>query len=306
MTRNLFQLKFLHPRFWGGWLIVGLMRCMALRTYGTQQRVASTLAYILKRVARRRRHIVSTNIKLCFPELSIEEQQAMLDQVFYHNTLGVFEAASAYHGDLERFRARLSVTGADKLEAALALGRGVVLIGAHYSHLDFSGAMVSLVSRPSAIYRPNNDELLDNYIKKGRLGFMQNLIPRDDMRGMIRALKHNELVWYPPDQDYGRKHSVFAPFFGVNASSITASSRLVKFNKSPALILGFYRDDFTGQYHLEFSNTPEQFPSGDDVKDATLINKALEDCIRKAPSQYMWTHRRFKTQADGNGELYKQ
>lgn len=306
MTRSLFQLKFLHPRFWGGWLVVGLMRFMALRSYRTQQKVASLFARILKRVAGRRRHIVSTNIKLCFPDLSQTAQETMLDEVFYHNAFGLFEAASAYHGDLERFRARLNVTGAEKLEAALALGRGVVLIGAHYSHLDFSGAMVSLVSKPSAIYRPNNNALLDTYIMQGRFRFMQSLIPRDDMRGMIRALKRNELVWYPPDQDYGRKHSVYAPFFGVNASSITASSRLVKFNKSPALILGFYRDDSSGEYHLEFSDSPEEFPSGDETKDAALINKALEDCIRKAPSQYMWTHRRFKTQADGNGKLYKQ
>jgi KDO2-lipid IV(A) lauroyltransferase len=264
------------------------------------------LAFILKNFAHRRRHIVATNIRLCFSELSETERAAMLDEVFYHNALGLFEAASAYHGDVERFRHRLKVGGQEQLEKMLAEGRGVVLIGAHYSHLDFSGARVSLITKPSAIYRPNNNRLMDAYIKRGRHRFMNRLIPKDDMRGMIRALKSNELVWYPPDQDYGPKHSVYAPFFGVNAASITATSRLVKFNQSPVLILGFYRDDVTGDYHLDFNTAPEGFPSGDEAQDAALINAALEVCIRKAPSQYMWTHRRFKTQPDGSGKLYSE
>jgi len=306
MPPTLLRLKFLHPRYWGSWLLIALMRSFAYQSYPAQKRTAAALATLLKLLARRRCHIVATNIRLCFKELTEAEQQTMLDQVLYHNALGLLEASSAYHGNLERFRARLKVTGQDKLEEKLKLDKGVVLIGAHYSHLDFSGAMVSLVVQPSAIYRPNNNALMDAYIKRGRHRFMKSLIPKDDMRGMIRALKNNELVWYPPDQDYGPKHSVYAPFFGMNAATITATSRLVRFNKSPALILGFYRDDDSGEYHLDFQDAPQGFPSGDDTLDAGLINKALEDCIRNAPSQYMWTHRRFKTQVDGSGKLYKK
>lgn len=304
LAPSLFTREFLHPRFIGSWLLISLLRIFAYRSYRTQKLAAKVLAFLLKKLAGRRRKIVATNIKLCFSELSESEQQHRVDRVFYHNALGLFEAASAYYGNLERFRSRLNVSGLDILEQALAQKRGVVLIGAHYSHLDFSGAMVSLIAKPSAIYRPNNNPLMDCYIQRGRMRFMQNLIPKDDMRGMIRALKNNELVWYPPDQDYGPKHSVFAPFFGINAATITATSRLVKFNRSPAVILGFYRDDQSGQYYLQFSKSPEGFPSGDDTADAKLINGAIESCIRNAPEQYMWTHRRFKTQADGSGKLY--
>lgn len=302
---NLFIRRFCHPRYWGSWLLIGLLRCFAYRSYSTLQRSARILGFLLKHLARRRRHIVEVNLSLCFPELSNNELKSRTDKVFYHNALGLLEAASAYYGNLDRFKKRLQVSGLEILQEALAQNRGVVLIGAHYSHLDFSGAMVSLLAKPSAIYRPNNNALMDAYIQRGRLRFMENLIPKDDMRGMIRALKNNELVWYPPDQDYGSKHSVYAPFFGVNAATITATSRLVKFNQSPALILGFYRDDDTGIYQLEFSKSPEGFPSGSDAVDANLINQAIENCIRKAPDQYMWTHRRFKTQADGSGKLYR-
>jgi KDO2-lipid IV(A) lauroyltransferase len=144
---------------------------------------------------------------------------------------------------------------------------------------------------------------MNNYIIKGRLGFMKSVIKRTDMRSIVKALKKDEVVWYPPDQDYGREHAVYVPFFGVTAATITATSRLVKFNQSPVVMLSYYRDD-KGHYFLEFSPAPEGFPSGDDTTDATLINAALEKNIRKAPTQYMWTHRRFKNQPD-NTKYYK-
>ncbi len=181
----------------------------------------------------------------------------------------------------------------------------MILIGAHFSHLDFGAALISLVSEVIVIYRPNNNPVMDHFILKGRKNILKGVIQGDNMRAVIRALKNQEVIWYPPDQDYGEKHSVYVPFFGVNAATITATSRLVKFNDSPVLMLSYRRDDETGRYTMEFEAAPEGFPSGDEVKDARLINQALERNIRKAPTQYMWTHRRFKTQPEGKGKLYK-
>lgn len=293
------------PRYWPTWLGIALLRCWAPLPWPLQYRIARILGMLANTFARRRRHIVNVNLRLCFPEWDEETRNGKVREVLFNNVLGLAEAANAYHRPTESFRDQVTIRGLQHLQLAHARGRGVILLGAHYSHLDFGGALVSLVCNPCAIYRPNNNALMDRYILQGRSRFMKSVILRSDMRGIARALKKNEVVWYPPDQDYGRKHSVFAPFFGVNAATITATSRLVKLNQSPVVAMSCYRQEHTDRYFLEFQPLTDAFPSGSDERDARLINQALENCIRKSPTQYMWTHRRFKTQPEGRAMLYQ-
>ena len=121
---------------------------------------------------------------------------------------------------------------------------------------------------------------------------------------MVRDLRKNRCIWYAPDQDFGRKGSVFVPFFGHPASTIVATSKMVKLNNSPILMLAHYRKPDNSGYIMEMTAMPE-FPSGDETRDAEMVNLALEKAIRKAPEQYMWVHKRFKTQPDGKQKLYK-
>ena len=115
----------------------------------------------------------------------------------------------------------------------------------------------------------------------------------------MRSLKAGRILWYAPDQDYGIKHSVFVPFFGNPAATITATSRFAKVNDSAVLFFSHYRNDDNSGYHLEFSPILDNYPTGDDEKDATTINKLIEKAILKQPDQYLWLHKRFKTQAAG-------
>ncbi|MBB6521035.1 LpxL/LpxP family Kdo(2)-lipid IV(A) lauroyl/palmitoleoyl acyltransferase [Pseudoteredinibacter isoporae] len=296
---------FYHPKYWPVWLLIGAMWGLVRLPWPFQKWVAKGLGFLLYNLAGKRRNIVRKNLQMCFPEWNEEEQQKRVKDVFYHNALGMVEAFNAFNHPSEKFHSKVDIHGTELLEQAKAKGKGVILIGAHYSHLDFGAALISLVTDATVIYRPNNNPVMDHFILKGRQKILKDVIPRDNMRAVIRALKNDEVVWYPPDQDYGEKHSVYVPFFGVNAATITATSRLVKFNDSPVLMLSYRRDDNSDRYTMEFEAPPEGFPSGDDAKDAELINQALERNIRKAPTQYMWTHRRFKTQPDGKGNLYR-
>lgn len=292
-------------RYWPTWLAILLLNIWSMLPWRMQTAVARILGRVLMTLARRRRYIVDVNLQLCFPEWDEATRKKKIKEVFFNNALGLVETSNAYRSSAKTLQDKVVIEGLDVLKAAQDQQRGVLLLGAHYSHLDMGGALTALACDPLAIYRPNNNPLMDKYIIDGRMTFMKGIIKRSDMRSIARALKKNEVVWYPPDQDYGRDHSVYAPFFGVNAATITATSRLVKFNQSPVVMLSCYRDEKSEKYHLTFKPAPEGFPSGDDTIDAELINKAIEDCIRLAPTQYMWTHRRFKTQPDGRAKLYK-
>ncbi|GAB3105835.1 LpxL/LpxP family Kdo(2)-lipid IV(A) lauroyl/palmitoleoyl acyltransferase [Aestuariicella hydrocarbonica] len=297
--------SFTAPRYWPVWLMIALMYLSAKLPWRAQYQLAKGLSALLYLFARHRRNIIAVNLKLCFPEWDEATHKRKVKETLFNNTLGFIETSNVYYCPIERYRDKVTIHGQDILEAAKAKGKGVLLLGAHYSHLDLGGALVSLICEPYAIYRPNDNPLINQQIVKGRLRFMKDIINRADMRGIMRALKNNAIVWYPPDQDYGKRHTVYAPFFGVNAATITSTTRLSNFNQSEVVMLSWYRKGAREEYELAFSKAPEGFPSGDDTIDATLINKALEDGIRQAPTQYMWTHRRFKTQPDGKGKLYK-
>jgi KDO2-lipid IV(A) lauroyltransferase len=117
-------------------------------------------------------------------------------------------------------------------------------------------------------------------------------------------LRSGHIVWYAADQDYGARHSVFAPFFGVPAATITATARLAAFNRSPVVFMSNYRHPENLRWSIHFSPVLENYPSGDELQDATRINQIIEDAIRAHPQQYLWMHRRFKTRPPGAASLY--
>lgn len=132
---------------------------------------------------------------------------------------------------------------------------------------------------------------------------LNDALPREDIRGLVRTLKIGLPIWYAGDQDYGRKHSVFAPFFGQSAATITALSRLSRMGKAAVVPLFFFRRE-DGSYLIEFQPELEGFPCGDDLEDATRMNRVLEQAVERYPEQYLWIHRRFKRQQDKRENLY--
>jgi len=294
---------FLTPKYWPTWIGLGLLRGINTLPFRWQLRIGALLGQLIYRLAKSRRHVATVNIKLCFPELSDKEQKRLVKDVFVNNGIGLIETAMAWWSDRESFRSRVTLEGREHLDAALAEGRGVILLGAHFSTLDLGGLLFSLYYDLNTMYRPHNNALMESFIQKGRLRSIKRLIDRSDFRTLIRALKANEIVWYAPDQDFGPKHSVYAPFFGVEAASITATSRLAKMNQSPVVMLTHHRRE-DGSYSLVLHPAVAPFPLETEELSAKKINLELEQGIRIAPAQYMWIHKRFKTHPKGKNYLY--
>ncbi|NVK39656.1 MAG: LpxL/LpxP family Kdo(2)-lipid IV(A) lauroyl/palmitoleoyl acyltransferase [Oceanospirillaceae bacterium] len=303
--RKVQQRPFWHPMFWPNWLGTGTLWLLNRLPWSWQLQLGKWLGLALFRLASGRRHVVDVNIRLCFPELSPAEHQRFVRNVFINNGIGVFETAMAWWTPREVFRERIVFKGQKHLEAALEKGKGVLLLGAHFSTLDLGGLLFSEFFPVDAMYRRHNNPLMEEIIKKGRSRYFGQSIERSDIRSVIRALRKNHIIWYAPDQDFGRKQSVYAPFFGVPAATITATARLAKLNGSPILMLAQHRLP-DGRYELELYPIIEPFPTGDDEQDAARINAELERAIRKDPTQYMWVHRRFKTHPKGKNHLYKE
>ena len=262
--------------------------------------VGITLYHLLPR----RRHVTEVNCSLCFPELNTQEREQFVKDVFKNNGIGLVETAWSYWGNKKKLQARTEYKGLELLDEALSHNRGLILLSAHYSHLDLGGMLFSVYKTPLvAMYRKHNNPIMEDVINKGRSSFSIP-VERKQLREIVRKLKQNLIVWYGPDQDLGRKNSVFVPFFGQTAATVTATTNMVRFNNSPILSMQQRRKDDDSGYIIEIVPVPG-FPSGDEVEDARIMNLAIEAGIRKAPTQYMWVHKRFKTQPDGDQKLYR-
>jgi len=132
----------------------------------------------------------------------------------------------------------------------------------------------------------------------------QGIIDSHDLRSMVRALKNNRICWYAPDQDFGRRHAIFAPFMGIPATTLTITARLAKLSGAPVLPISYRRLPKGKGYLITISPPLTDFPSGDKLQDATYINQLVEQQIQPAPEQYLWAHRRFKTRPMGEPRFY--
>ena len=294
----------LHPRYWPTWLGVGIVRLVCLMPLPVRWYCGDLLGRLGYRLAKKRRHIVSRNVALCFPQLSETERQQLVRDNFKSSGISIFETGLAWFGDAATFMDIVDINGLETLHAARSEGRGVLLLGMHLSSLDFCGAALAQHLPFDVMYRKNKNSLFEAVMALGRERNFNSAIERNDIRRVIRRLRQGGIVWYGPDQDYGRKHSVFADFFDVPSASITATARIIRITRSPAVIFTHYRDLTTGRYQIKLQRLADTYPTGDDVVDAQTINHIVESAVSQAPEQYWWLHRRFKTRPTGDPGLY--
>lgn len=287
-----------HPFYWPTWLGVGLLRLISLLPYDWQLKIGSGIGLLAYYLASDRVHITRTNIDLCFPERSVEERQQLVKQVLINSGIGIIETGYAWTSSVTKLIPRFAFKGLSNLERAVAEQQPVLLLGMHFSTLDLCGAVLAKKVPFRVMYRKNKNFVLEKVMSEGRQSNFPDAIERSNVRGVIKALKNKQVVWYGADQDYGLKQSVFASFFGVPAASITATARIAKM--TGATVIPFYHHrDQNNLYTITLGEPLKDYPTGDDVEDATRVNNLVEQAILEAPDQYWWVHRRFKTRPPG-------
>lgn len=298
------MLKTLAPRYWPTWIALGLLRLGTLLPFRAQLRLGRWLGRRLHRLAHRRRHIAETNLRLCFPDRDDAERRALLLAHFESLGMGFMETALSWWGSERRLKRMMRVEGMEHLEAAQARGRGVLIVAAHFTTLEIGARLLALAVPLHPMYRPHNNPLFEQIQGRARTRQSAGAIRRDDIRATVRALKANRAVWYAPDQDFGPRQSVFVPFMGVNAATLTATGRLAKMSGASVVPMTQERlADGTG-YRVILEPALEDLPSGDDEADARRQNAVFERWIRERPADYLWVHRRFKTRPPGEASLY--
>ena len=286
------------PSHWPAWLGIGAMTLLARLPWPMQRALGRGFGTVLRVGLRDRRAVAARNLALCFPGLDDDARVDLLRRHFAALGIGVFEFARAWWGSVEPLRRGLRIEGLEHIEAARAGGRGVIVISGHFTTLEACGRLLCDHVPLAGMYRPHAEPVMEWAVKRGRLRYAAAMFARDALRPAVKHLREGGTLWFAPDQESRRGESVFVPFFGRPASSLTSTHQLARLAGASVVLFGHERRD-DGGYTLRLSPPLPDFPSADAVADTARVMAGIEDMARAAPAQYLWIHRRFKRQPDG-------
>lgn len=284
----------LFPRHWHTWFGLGALRLFECLPYPLMLLMGRLIGRLARLLIPHYVKVARCNMRLCLPDSCLADREKLLSQHFEGLGITVCESAMTWWSSNERICKLSSVEGLHHLQHGIAQGHGVILLTAHFTTLEIGARILNAVFPINALYRPLKNPVLAWMAERSRSQHARRVIRRDDVRGMVRALKNNECVWYAPDQSYRKKGAAMVPFFGVPAATNVSTSRLAKLTGAVVLLYSHERLKNGAGYRVVIHPAMADYPSNCAESDAERFNHFIEDEVRRIPEQYWWIHRRFK------------
>lgn len=259
------------------------------------QALGAGIGTLVRLVGLREARVSRRNLELCFPALDAQAREALLRDSLRETGRTLMETARCWTRPTpDNLRLVRAVEGAELFDAALASGRGVIVAAPHLGNWELLNQWLAQRTPIAIVYRPPRSAWMEALLRtaRGHPGVSQVRAEAAGVRQLFRVLKDGGCVGILPDQQPKRGDGEFAPFFGVQALTMTLLSRLA--NKAGAVVLFAWaqrRDD--GGFDVRFRDAPAGIDAADAVVGVTALNAGVETCAREAPSQYQWSYKRF-------------
>ncbi len=250
-----------------------------------------------------RRNVALINLRLCFPEKTEAEREDIARRHFVALAQSVLDRTLGWWASPERLKRIIRVHGLEHLTDSY--GTPTILLSAHFVGLDAGATRITMDVEGCNIYSQQKNKVFERVMQNGRKRFKEGvqLSRQDGMRKIIKAIKAGYPLYYFTDMDYGPKESIFVPFFGVPAATITGVSRLARLTGA-RVVTAITRQVEDG-YEVEISPPWTDFPREDVEADTLYVNRFVESQVLRMPEQYFWVHKRFKTRPPGEQRFYK-
>ena len=290
-------------------LLLGLMWLLHWLPLPVLGRLGAGVGKLLFLVMRSRRQITLINLALCLPELTELQRKDIARGHFESYARSVLERGILWWASEARLRRLIEVD--PLVPTALAADKPTIFLCPHFVCLEVAGVAITMEGPLCSIYSRQRNAVFDETLRKGRVRFTAKedaerfLLSRNDgIKPIIRAMRSGRPFLMLPDMDFGRRESIFVPFFGVPAATLTAPARLAATTEGQVIpVVTSFRPNYRG-WKVTFYPTWDNYP-GDDIDAATRrMNTFIEQRIRETPSEYFWSHKRFKTRPDGMASVY--
>jgi len=296
--------NFIHPKYFPTWILILLMRLGIFIPFRLQVFFGKIIGKLIYPFMTELRKTAYSNISNCFPEKKQSQVTLLVKQHFEAIGISLFETANAYYASDKKIEKMLVIKNEQYFTEALKKEGGIILLCSHFMPLMLGSRALLIKHTIANIYRPQNNQLFDQVMVRGYVKNGALMIKSTDTRSIIKAINNSLPIWYAPDQDLGKNNSVFAPLFGIQTATASATSRLAKNNNTRVIPYSFIRTKYG--YEMSFEEPLKNYPTGNAIKDASITNQILEKQILKNPEQYLWIHRRFKTRPEGEENFYSK
>ena len=281
--------------------VLWLLHFLPLAVLAPLGRGAGLALYLL---ARERRKVALTNLKLCFPHQSDTERRRVARRHFQVLGRSLVEHGLLWWSSKARLQRLIRVEGLEHWQAVA--GRPVIWLAPHFVGLDMGGTRIITEWRGVSVYGHQKDPVFDRILLHGRTRFVTPALysRQDGIRPVVRAMRKGLPLYYLPDMDLGDRDSIVVPFFGVPAATITGLSRIARL--AGAVVVPAVTRQLPGAagYVLRFYPAWTAFPGADLESDTRRMNAFIEERVLEMPEQYYWVHKRFKTRPPGEPSPY--
>ena len=286
-------------------LALGLMWLLHFLPLGALAWAGRALGVLLYPLARERRQVALTNLRLCFPELDAKARVQIAKRHFQALTRSLIERGILWWASFDRIQRLVQVEGEEHLRAVE--NSPVILLMPHFVGFEMGAYRIGHGRPLASMYSRQRSAGFDAAFLRGRMRFKNaTLISRQDgVRPVVRALRSGLPLIYLPDMDFGPRDAVFVPFFGVQAATITGLARLAAI--AGAHVVPCITRQLPGGagYVVRIYPAWENFPGLDIAADVRRMNAFIEERVREMPEQYYWVHKRFKTRPPGEVSPYE-
>ncbi len=297
---------FLHPRNWYALLILACVIIISWLPQPVLWVLGNALGWFFSLFNSPARRVASRNIELCFPELSPDERRQLVRRHFRSAGVAVLNLGVAWFSPVWRIRRVVTLRDERNLTAVLENGKNAILLAPHFIGLDIGGIRLTLDRKMVSMYRKSRSPVLEYlFRRRGRFGGIM-VMHLAGLRPILRNMRDGLPFYYLPDQDIGERSSVFAPFFGIPAATVTALSRIAESTNAAVVPCTTRILPYGRGCEVRFYPALDDFPGADPVEDARRMNREVEQLVREMPEQYMWSYRRFKTRPDNEPSLYSK
>lgn len=281
--------------------LIWLLHFLPLALLAPLGRALGLVLYVLMP---QRRRIALTNLGLCFPDWSEARRRRTARGHFQAFGRSLLERGILWWSSRERVMRCVRIEGLEHWTAVR--DRPVIWLAPHFVGLDMGGTRIAAEYRAVSVYSRQKNAVFDALLYHGRTRFvMPELIARQDgIRPVVKAIRRGLPFYYLPDMDFGPRDSLFVPFFGVPAATITGLSRIARLARAVIVPAVTYQLPGGRGYVLRFYPAWQNFPSDDEAADARRMNAFIEGCVLEHPEQYFWAHKRFKTRPPGAPPVY--
>lgn len=286
------------------WFGIGTLRIFALMPHRVGLAIGKALGLFVFALFPYRKKVADKNLQLCFPDWDRSRRRNVIRANYASMGMGVYELAAAWFKPAHAFLDLADFDGLELVKRLHREKRGVILLGGHFTTVEIIGRIfLETFHSFSCLYRKPNNPVLAHVMTHQRNRLADHVIHQDAIQDFVRLLRQGTWIWYAPDQAKSFKYSVIAPFFSEPAVSNGATGRIAKMGK--AVVLPFFSTrQPNGRYRVRFGPVSDQFDGSNPQAEGAEINRLVENCIREAPEQYLWLHKRFKHRGDAYQDVY--